>query len=322
MHTITILTIPGMQLLDVIGPLEAFDTANRILAHQGQPAAYQLEVAGESEQVSSATGLRFAVAPLPEEPRDTVLIGGNMEIVTTPLPQALRARYGQVLARATRRVSVCTGAFVFGRLGLLDGRPCTTHWLALKHLRRQFPRARVADDAIFTDDGDLLTAAGVTCGLDLALHLIERDLGAQLALAVARALVVFLRRPGGQSQFSAALASSGGADERLRRLVASIVERPGSDLRVERLAERVGMSPRHFARVFKAQLGQPPARFVLRTRVEAARRALERGDRTQETIARECGLGSAESLRRAFQRVLGVTPGAYQARFRNTAGAG
>ncbi len=316
MLDVTFLTLPGMQLLDVIGPLEAFDAANRILLHEGRPPAYRLEVAGPDARVRSASGLAIEAAPLPRAPRHTVVIGGSMGIIHTPLPDEVRAAYGEVLARAARRVSVCAGAFVLGRLGLLDGRPCTTHWLALGALQREFPRARVAEDAIFTEDGDLFTAAGVTCGLDLALALIERDLGAKLALAVARALVVFLRRPGGQSQFSAALFPSSGADQRLRKLVAHIVERPAADLRVSTLAGRVGMSPRHFARTFKEQLGVSPARFVLRSRVEAARRLLERSDRPLPGVARDCGLGSAESLRRAFQRTLGVTPGAYRARFR------
>lgn len=249
-------------------------------------------------------------------PAHTIIVGGSLDLVEQPLDAATRERLRPALDAAERVVSICSGAFVLGRLGLLDGRRCTTHWLALDALRAQFPAARVEGDAIYTRDGALHTSAGATAGIDLALWLIEQDRGPRMALAVARSLVVHLRRPGGQSQFSAAMQVAPTSDQRLRGLIHRIVTEPAGDHRVDRLAQRVGMSPRNFARVFRAELGLTPAAFVARVRLEAARNALQSDEATQDAIAARCGYGTVETMRRAFLRALGVTPGAYRARFR------
>jgi transcriptional regulator GlxA family with amidase domain len=307
---------PDAQLLDIVGPLEAFQAANQVLRFAGKPAAYTLEVAAHTTELATASGLRIRATPLARAPiPHTLLVGGSFDLATASLSDAWLASIRRLACRAERIASVCTGAFVLGRLGLLDGRRCTTHWLALDALRRQFPAARVDDDTLYTTDGALFTSAGVTSGIDLALHLIERDLGAGTALTVARGLVVFLHRPGGQSQFSASLRLHASADERIRRLVAAIVERPRGDYRVEILAKRAGMSTRHFARFFCAQTGSTPAAFVERARLDAARTALERTDHTVDAIADTCGFGTRETLRRVFQRSLGVAPSDYRARF-------
>lgn len=308
---------PGVQLLDLVGPMEAFDTANRVLQHSGKPPFYALTLGALSSRVDTSSGLQINAVPLDRlrERPHTVVIGGRLELMNEGLDAPTLKALRPLTRSAERLVSICTGSFVFGQLGLLDGRRCTTHWLALQSLREQHPRARVEPDALFTNDGHLYTSAGVTSGIDLALHLIERDLGASLALTVARLLVVFLRRPGGQSQFSASLRLDAGASERINQLVTRIVEEPGADWRVDRLAKRAAMSPRHFARVFTEETGTTPAAFVERVRLEAARRALESGDQTVARIADECGFGTDETMRRVFLRELGILPKDYRRRF-------
>jgi transcriptional regulator GlxA family with amidase domain len=220
--------------------------------------------------------------------------------------------------RVRRLGSVCSGAFLLAEAGLLDGRRATTHWGWCKVLAERHPAVRVDPDPIFVRDGNVYTSAGVTAGMDLALALVEEDHGRALALQVARQLVLFLRRPGGQSQFSAQLAVQSADREPLRDLQAWIAEHPGLDLSVPSLARRVAMSPRNFARVFARELGTTPARFVERVRVEAARRRLEESAHGVDMVAAECGFGTAESMRRAFLRTLHVPPSAYRSRFRTT----
>lgn len=310
---IVVLTPDGGQLIGIIGFIEAFDAANRILASRGKAPAYALELAGVQAETPSASGLRLRTTPVEQIGHaHTLVLGGGLDSVEDP---RLLAEASRLAAGASRLVSVCAGAFVLGALGLLDGRRCTTHWLALERLRRRFPAAKVEDDAIFTEDGSLFTSAGATAGVDLALHLIRLDLGPRLALAVARALVVFAARPGGQSQFGSALHLSPGQIDRLRGLVARIVRDPGAEHGVESLAASVGMSPRNFARVFLAETGQTPAAFVARARVEAAQRALLQSDAGLAEIAAATGFGTVETLRRTFLRVAGVTPSDYRARF-------
>jgi transcriptional regulator GlxA family with amidase domain len=212
---------------------------------------------------------------------------------------------------------------VLAAAGLLDGRRATTHWSATDLLRRLFPRIDVDPDAIYVKDGDLYTSAGVTAGMDLALALVEEDHGRTLALEVARQLVLFLKRPGGQRQFSTVLAAQSASEGAIGALSEWVVDHLGEDLRVERLARRAAMSPRNFARVFTREIGTTPAKFIERARVERARLSLERGDLGIETIASECGFGSAERMRRTFRRHLGVVPHDYRRVFENgdTAGA-
>jgi transcriptional regulator GlxA family with amidase domain len=218
---------------------------------------------------------------------------------------------------------VCTGAFLLAEAGLLDGRRATTHWASCRELARRYPRVQVDPDPIFVRDGNVHTSAGVTAGMDLALALVEEDHGREVALGVARWLVLFLKRPGGQSQFSAQLSAQLAAREPIQELQAWVIENVDADLSVEALARRAGMSPRNFARVFTRETGVTPACFVETARVEAARRRLEQeGARGVEAIAAACGFGSAETMRRAFLRRVRVSPSDYRERFQVTADVG
>jgi transcriptional regulator GlxA family with amidase domain len=226
-------------------------------------------------------------------------------------------RWVRAMAPRVRRLgSVCSGSFVLAEAGLLDGRRATTHWEWCATLAERYPAVTVASDPIFVRDGKIYTSAGVTAGMDLALALVEEDHGRELALEVARQLVMFLRRPGGQSQFSAQLAAQTADREPLRDLQSWISEHPEADLSVPALARRVAMSPRNFARVFTREVGMTPARFVESVRVEAARRRLEESASGVDSVAAACGFGTAESMRRAFLRIVRVPPAAYRHRFR------
>ena len=269
MRTVIVIAFPGVQSLDVAGPLDT------------------LVVAG-------GEGTRSVVG-------DAGVIG------------AVRR-----LAPQTRRIaSVCTGAFVLAEAGLLDGRRATTHWGSCDLLAQRYPAVRVDPDPIFVRDGETWTSAGVTAGIDLALAMVEDDLGRDVALAIARRFVVFLKRPGGQSQFSAQLAGQFAEQPPLRDLQGWVVEHLADELTVERLAEHVAMSPRNFSRAFRREVGVTPARFVERVRVEAARRRLEDTTLSVEEVAAGCGFGTAETMRRTFLRVVRVTPTDYRIRFRS-----
>ncbi|MEV0389693.1 helix-turn-helix domain-containing protein [Nonomuraea sp. NPDC050643] len=215
--------------------------------------------------------------------------------------------------------SVCSGAFLLAAAGLLDGRRVTTHWARTRRLAREYPAVTVDGDPIFVRDGHVWSSAGVTAGMDLALALVEDDLGREVALTVARHLVMFLRRPGGQSQFSVALWSAQPATDPVRAAVAAIHADPGARHGIGDLAAHAGLSPRHLQRRFTAELGVPPGSYVERVRVEAARCALAESDDPVEVIARRCGFGTAETLRRTFHRRVGVAPSDYRDRFHSTA---
>jgi transcriptional regulator GlxA family with amidase domain len=217
--------------------------------------------------------------------------------------------------RVRRLGSVCTGAFLLAEAGVLDGRAATTHWSRAAELARRYPRVRVEEDRIWVRDGNVYTSAGVTAGMDLALALIEEDLGADVAVAVARAMVMYLRRPGDQSQYSAPLRLQAAETPSVRALVGWAAEHPAADLSVPALARRIGKSPRHLTRVFRKELGVAPAEAIEQLRLEAARRALQQSADGLDSIAAKCGFGSAEVLRRVFLRTLHVTPSAYRARF-------
>src|SRR5207302_4585513 len=216
---------------------------------------------------------------------------------------------------ARRTAAVCTGAFLLARAGLLEGRRATTHWSAAAELARRYPEVRVDAEPIFLRDGDVWTSAGVTAGMDLALALVEEDLDRDAALTIARHLVLFLRRPGNQSQFSATLAAQQPVREPLREVQRQVVEHIAGEHSVETMARRAHMSPRHFARAFRAETGLTPARYVERVRLEAARRWLEDTSEPVASIATACGFGSAETMRRVFLRALGVAPAEYRRRF-------
>jgi transcriptional regulator GlxA family with amidase domain len=221
----------------------------------------------------------------------------------------------RVAPRVERLATVCTGSFLAAQAGLLTGRRVTTHWKFLDTLQRRHPSVTVDGDPIYINDGHVWTSAGVTAGIDLALALVEHDHGGDVAQAVARDLVMFLRRPGGQSQFAAPTWTEAATDPPVRAVQLYIDANPGDDLGLGALAARASMSERHLARLFTKQVGMTPARYVERDRIDAARRRLERDDTTTAVVAKECGFGSAETLRRAFHRHLGVSPDDYRRRF-------
>ena len=315
------LAYPGIQMLDVMGPLEVFSRTSRWLRDNGKRGddAYSLEIVGLKRGVFRASsGLRlYADRRFDEVGRgiDTLMIAGGMGAeryrAHAPLLRWIRRQAGWV----RRLASVCTGAFFLGEAGLLKGRRATTHWGWCARLASRYPDVRVEPDTIFVREGRIYTSAGVTAGMDLALAMVEEDQGREVALAVARELVMFLQRPGGQAQFSAQLAVQLAEHAPLRDLQAYVLDHPREDLTIETLARRVAMSPRNFARVFTREVGTTPARFVTSVRVETARRLLEESPEGLETICSMSGLGTPESMRRAFMRTVGIPPGQYRDRF-------
>jgi transcriptional regulator GlxA family with amidase domain len=308
---------PGVQTLDLVGPAEVFAAAN--FRRDAGATPYRIVVASpRGGTIASGSGLRIAdtvpLASLRGRIDTLVLAGGpgvQQAAAAGEVPAWVRRRRGSV-----RRVcSVCTGAFLLGAAGLLAGRRVATHWGACDALASAFPDAIVERDAIFVVDPPVYSSAGVTAAIDLCLALVEEDLGRRTALAVARELVLYLRRPGGQSQFSESLAAQEAASDALRDLLAWVQEHPASDLRVERLAKRAGMSPRHFARVFRAETSVTPAVFVEGVRAERAKLLLEETDWSLAGVAARAGFGSEDSLARSFRRRLGVTPREYRTRF-------
>ncbi|MCA9493970.1 MAG: helix-turn-helix domain-containing protein [Myxococcales bacterium] len=314
LRRVVLLVPPEAQLIGAMGALEVLDAANRVLVHAGRQPAYELVLAGVEGATRSIAGAVLQPADIDViEAADVLVVGGaSVEGAVDPRVAAAVARLAPT---AERVVGVCVGAFALGETGWLDGRRCTTHWLSLDELARRFPAALVETDALYVEDGPVLTSAGGAAGIDLALHLVRSDLGPRVARAVARALVVFAHRPGGQSQFDSALRLRPHLDGTLRAVVDEVLAHPGRDHRVEVLAERAHMSPRHFARVFRDQAGETPAAFVTRARVEAAQRALAQSDDGLDAIGAACGFGTTDGFRRAFQRVTGVTPSAWRERF-------
>lgn len=317
---------PDVQILDVTGPVEVFATASRLLARgrPSAPPAYRIEVAARRRgRVAASCGLELHAQQALSEmrgPVDTLVVPGGLGTYAAGADPEFMSFVRRMAPRARRVTSVCSGAFLLAEAGLLDGRRATTHWVGCRELASRYPRVEVDPDPIFVRDGNVWTSAGVTAGMDLALALVEEDHGRALALDVARWLVLFLKRPGGQSQFSAQLAAQIAEREPLSDLQTYVLEHPEADLSVAALAHRAGMSPRNFARVFTREVGTTPARFVENARVEAARRRLEESDAGVDQVAEACGFGSAETLRRAFQRRVRVSPGAYRSRFRPGAG--
>jgi transcriptional regulator GlxA family with amidase domain len=325
---IAMLAFPEVQVLDVTGPLEVFSRTSRWLRDEGRRAdhAYEVEIIGlERGWFRTSSGLRlYAERGFAEVDRglDTLLVAGGVGVTgcrsNKPLLRWIRRQ--STLVR--RLASICTGAFLLAESGVLRGRRATTHWNHCDALARDFPDLKVEPDRIFMREGSLYTSAGVTAGMDLALALVEEDLGRDVALAAARELVLFLKRPGGQAQFSAQLSAQLAEHEPLRELQSYMAEHPDHDLSVARLARRLAMSPRHFARVFKQELGTTPARYVSAVRVEAARRLLEETSTPLETVCRKSGMGTPESMRRSFLRTIGVAPGQYRERFKRSDASG
>jgi transcriptional regulator GlxA family with amidase domain len=316
-RTVEVLAYPSVQLLDVTGPLQVFATTNDLAAHAGVPAPYDIRVVAQGAAgVMSTSGLGLMTTPLPagNAAVDTLIVAGGQGVTAAAadaqLVDWLQARAGQ----ARRVASVCSGAFLLGAAGLLDGRRATTHWAHCVAFARRHPRVHVEPDPIFVNDGNVWTSAGVTAGIDLALALVQADLGRSIALAVARHLVVFLKRPGGQAQFSTAL-SLQTAEDRFGSLHDWINEHLAEDLSLPLLAGRMGMSERSFSRHYLEATGVTPGRAVERLRVEAARRLLADSGLPVKRISQRCGFGSEETMRRSFLRVLAVTPQDYRARF-------
>ncbi|MFF3348358.1 GlxA family transcriptional regulator [Streptomyces sp. NPDC002779] len=311
-RTVLLILFDGVQSLDVTGPLEVFTGAE----HQA-PGTYHIRTASlDGGPVRTSSGLTLvpdtslADAPAPH----TLLVpGGQGTRGPDPRLTAWLREHGP---RAERLVSVCTGAILLAEAGLLDGRRVTTHWAYCAKLARDHPAIDVDPDPVYVRDGPVATSAGVTAGIDLALALVEEDLGRDTALTIARYLVVFLRRPGNQAQFSAQLAAQTARREPLRDVQQWITEHPAEDLTVEALAARAGLSPRHFARAFRAETGTTPGRFVDRVRLEHARRLLEDTAAGVEEISRASGYGTPEAMRRAFLKALGTAPAEYRRRFR------
>jgi len=314
---------PGTEILDLVGPLQVFARASDMYCRQdsGARPIYSIEVVSVSgsRSLSANCGLRFAAHKTFRQVRgkiDTVLVAGGDAIEQNQVTAAAVRWLKKIAARSRRVGSVCTGAMLLARAGLLDGRRATTHWNWCQTLIKRAPRADVDPDPIFVRDENIYTSAGVTAGMDLALALVEEDHGSKLALQVARNLVLYLRRPGGQSQFSAALSLQETDRKPLRELEAWVLDHLDKPLTVPALAQRVSMSPRNFARVFIKEMKTTPAKFVERLRVEAARRRLEESHNSMETIASECGFGNVNSMRNVFQRTLKIPPGQYRRHFR------
>jgi transcriptional regulator GlxA family with amidase domain len=314
-RAIEILTFPSVQLLDVSGPLQVFATANDIAVEAGGTPPYAPYVVARGEVIASA-GLGLSADRLPplEAPLHTLIIAGGEGVHAAAADLELVDWIRTRAERARRVAAVCTGAFLLAATGLLDGRRAATHWSLCSELARKFPRVRVESDPIFVCDGRIWTSAGVTAGIDLALALVEKDLGRTMALAVARYLVVFLKRPGGQAQFSTALSLQSAEDE-FGPLHQWINAHLADEMSLAALARQAGMSQRSFSRHYAQATGVTPARAVERLRVEAARQALLQSRLPIKRISRRCGFGSEETMRRSFLRLLGATPQDYRARF-------
>lgn len=314
-RTVVFTAFDGIQSLDLNGPLEVFSAADD--AHGG--GAYDLRVLSlDGDDVRAGSGLRLGVdGPLADAPRriDTLIVPGGDGTAAAVQNEAFVSTVAELAGRSRRVVSVCSGAFVLAAAGLLDGRRATTHWSVAQLLADLHPDVDVDPDPIFIRDGNVSTSAGVTTGMDLALALVEEDVGAAIALSVAQRLVLFLRRPGSQSQFSSHLTTQLADQDRIRELQSWIVDHTAEDLSVARLAARAGYSERHLTRLFVEEIGETPARHVQRVRVDVARRRLEESSDSVDAVAATAGFGSAESLRRTFLREVGVPPSAYRARF-------
>jgi transcriptional regulator GlxA family with amidase domain len=314
---INVLAFPNVQVLDVTGPLQVFASANDLARQQGLPLPYAVSViAAQAEPVMTSAGLALVAEPLPtaDAPCDTLVIAGGWGVYGAAEDPALVDWVRQKATQARRITSVCTGAFLLAASGLLDGRRVVTHWTRCEELARKYPRLTVEANPIFIQQGNLWTSAGVTAGIDLCLALVEEDLGRAVALEVARHLVVFLKRPGGQSQFSVTLSLQKGGS-RFAELHAWIAEHLTLELNIATLAAQAGMSERSFVRHYRAETGQTPARAVELIRVETARRQLADGSVSIKRIAVHCGFGCEETMRRSFLRAVSITPQAYRERF-------
>jgi transcriptional regulator GlxA family with amidase domain len=313
-RVVVFVVFDGMTLLDVAGPAEVFAEANRF------GASYRVLMASvDGKDVVTSVGARLAVSTSigAVETADTAVVSGSDHLVGRAIDPELVAAVRDLQSRTRRLASICTGSFILAKAGILDGRRATTHWRQAALLSRAYPRISVEPDAIFVRDGDIYTSAGVSAGIDLALALVEDDYGASLVRDVARSLVVYLKRAGGQSQFSALVETPAPQRSQLRAVTDAIAADPAANHTVKRLAAQASLSTRQLTRLFQDELGTTPARYVETIRVDAARSALDAGRPVAEA-ARVAGFGSAETLRRVFVTALGISPKAYRDRFKST----
>jgi transcriptional regulator GlxA family with amidase domain len=314
---VAIVVPQNAQSLDISGPLDAFLEANRQAPGR---CSYEVRLLSAGPDRSVTAGAMSLVAHgtifEDERPLDTLLVAGTPDYAQAYSQSAMHALLRRHALRSRRHGSVCTGAFFLGSAGLLDGLNVTTHWQHAAELAERFPAAKVLPDQVFVQDGSLWTSAGVTAGIDLALKLIEDDHGRDVALAVARRLVVFLKRPGGQSQFSAHLAAQVATEGRIQAVQHWILEHLPLELTVQTLASRAAMSVRNFTRVFQQEAGMTPADFVEMARIDSARRMLEDTDKPLQRVASQCGFANPDTMRRAFLRRIGAGPSEYRERFR------
>ena len=313
---VVLVVFPGLQGLDLLGPAEVFAAANQEVGH----SAYRLRVASTSPgPTPSSSGVAIVAAEsiaAIRGPIDTLVVVGGDGTYGAVADKRLVQHVARLARRARRVTSVCSGAFVLAQAGLLEGRRATTHWRVCDLLARSFPGVQVDPEPIYVRDGNVYTSAGVTAGMDLALALVEEDLGSDVALAIARRFVMFLRRPANQSQFSAVLQAQAAQHDGIRAAQHHVAEHPDADCSVAALARVALMSERSFARAFTAEVGVTPARYVEGVRVETARRLLEDSDDGVEAVAAAAGFGTAETMRRTFLRLVRTTPTEYRRRFR------
>jgi transcriptional regulator GlxA family with amidase domain len=314
-HRVVLVAFDALQTLDLTGPMEVFWAADRLGL-----GSYETAVAGPSTRpIETGSGLRITpdlALAADAAPIDTLLVAGGLGVRAAEGDRRFVDAIAAAAARSRRVTSVCTGAFLLAQAGILEGRRVTTHWASADLLASEHPSVEVEPDRIFVRDGDVWTSAGVTAGIDLALALVEEDHGRDAALEVARWLVVFAKRPGGQTQFSAALSAQTAERAPIREAQERVQADPAAPLTVEMLADGACMSVRNFARAFKRDVGMTPAAYVEAVRVERARQLLETTATGTEQVALACGFGTVETFRRAFRRRLGVSPGQYRDRFR------
>ena len=315
-----ILGYPGVQALDMVGPFDVFTGATLSLAATGKPErGYDVTIASlGGEPITTGTGLTLLASPLPDPDGtiDTVVLPGGFGLDEARKDPDVVDWVKSVAGTARRVISVCTGAFLAAQAGLLDGCRATTHWAFAGEMAREFPSVTVDPEPIYVRSSPTVwTAAGVTAGIDLALSLVEDDHGTDVAQTVARYLVLYLRRPGGQTQFAAPIWMPRAKRAPIRDVQQTIEAEPGATHSISELASRAAMSPRHFTRVFTHEVGEAPGVYVERIRTEAARRQLEETDDTLTVIATRCGFGTADTMRRNFVRRMGISPDQYRKTF-------
>ena len=322
---IVMLVYPGCVLMDAAGPMEVFNFANMKLLNfdikqAGKEQAYRLTVVAEkSGPVRTFSGVSIHADKAYEEieePVDTLMIAGGVVMEEVIKDSKMQNWILTMLPKVRRMTSICTGAFLLAAGGLLDNRRATTHWLYCQTLASEYQKIWVEPDKIFIRDGNVYTSGGVTAGIDLALSLVEEDWGWEVAAGAAKGMLIFMRRPGGQSQFSTYIFNEAKTRKDFRELQAWIISNPDQDLSVEILARRMAMSERNFSRLFCQEVGMTPAKFVERVRLEAARNILIQSDHPLESVAVRCGFGNAEQMRRSFQRLLNTSPQEYRINFR------